>query len=106
MDKVQITIGKQGFLSLLEKEIREYDVSEDEVKLFLAMNESFCDDGIGGIGNCETIEDYVNTFVNGALCGYIEEVEGYGDKYSQKVDWCYDNCLYTDEDLKMYVEYF
>ena len=96
----------QGFLALLEKEIRKYDVSDEKVKLFLAMNDNFCFGGIGGIGNCETIEDYVNAFVYGASCGYIEDVEGYGDDFSQKVEWCYDHCLYVDEDLKMYVESF
>ena len=106
MNTVNISMSLQGFLALLEKEIREYDVSEDSVKLFLAMNESFCLDGIGGTGNCETIEDYVNAFVYGASGGYIEDVDGYGDDFSEKVEWCYDHCLYVDEDLKMYVESF
>lgn len=106
MGLVNVTMTKEGFLSLLEKEIREYDISEDAIKLFLAMNESFCDGGIGGTGNCETIEDYVNAFVYGASWGYIDDIEGYGDDFSKKVDWCFDNCLYTDTDLKMYVESF
>lgn len=106
MELIKVSMTKEAFLGLLEKEIKEYDVSEECIELFLAMNDSFCDAGIGGTGNCASIEDYVNAFVYGASWGYIEEVDGYGDEYSQKVDWCYDNCLYTDEDLKMYVESF
>lgn len=104
MDKVNISMSLQGFLALLEREMREYDVSEDSIKLFLAMNESFCLNGIGGTGNCETIEEYVNVFVFGASWGYIEDVDG--EDFSQKVDWCRYNCLFVDEELGMYVEYF
>lgn len=110
MELIQVSMTKEAFLGLLDREIEEYtynnQTSQDRKKLFLAMNEHFCDEGIGGTGNCESIEDYVNAFVYGASWGYIEDIEGYGDEYSKKVDWCYDNCLYTDEDLKMYVESF
>lgn len=104
MNEVQIKMSLQGFLDLLEKEMKEYDVSEDSIKLFLAMNESLCSDGIGGTGKCGTIEDYVNTFVYGASWGYIEAVDG--DDFSQKLEWCRENCLFVDEDLGMYVEFF
>lgn len=108
-EKVQISLPIGEFLNLLEVEFDSYLIGEgrvfetieqrDKLKaLFLEMNQAFCYEGIGGIGNADSIEDYVNAFIYGASVGNFDDVDD--------VDTLRENSLFVSENLRMYVESF
>lgn len=117
-EKIQITINSDEFLSLLEKEFDSYPVGEDarfesidarnELKaLFLEMNKHFCFEGIGGLGTCDSIEEYTNSFIYGAIIGDFEDYQEAGfDSFDDYLDYLRENNLYVSESLKRFVESF
>lgn len=114
-EKIQITLPIGEFLSLLEKEFDSYPVRDgarfesiDERNnlkaLFLEMNEHFC---FEGIGSCESIEEYVNIFIYGAIIGDFEDYKESGfDSFDDYLDYLRENNLYVSESLKRFVESF
>lgn len=117
MELIHVSMTKEAFLNILSSEFDSYEPriggrfesveARDELKeLFLAMNESFCDDGIGGLGTCDSVESYVNAFIYTASWGYIVDYDGEFESEEEKLEYLRNNSLYVDENLGMYVEYF
>lgn len=107
-EKINITLPIGEFLSLLEKEFDSYLEERNDLKaLFLEMNEEFCYQGIGGIGSCESVEEYINSFIRDASIGDFEDYKEAGfDSFDDYLDYLRENNLYVSESLKRFVESF